>query len=194
MDAKSKIDAIKALLGIKFEAAAPATETAEPAATENPKNEITLKDGTIARYEGDLAMGGELYVVTSEGETIAPDGNYEMEDGTVITVAGGTISAVMPPAESAAPEQGMNKDFTADIEAVKSEIAKQTAELTAKFDAVTKELQTVKEAFMKTVELVETFNNTPKVETPAPVDSMFKKQDPTDKLQAMAEALKSFKK
>ena len=194
MDAKSKIEAIKQLLGLKFEAAAPAGENAEPAETETPKNEITLKDGTIARYEGDLAVGGELYVVTPQGETIAPDGNYEMEDGTVITVAGGTISAVMPPAESAAPMQDMNKDFTADIESVKADMAKQAAELTAKFEAVTKELQTVKEAFMKTVELVETFNNTPAKPEEKPIDAMFKKQDPTEKIKAMAEALKSFKK
>ena len=194
MDAKSKIDAIKTLLGLKFEAAAPAGELAEPAETENPKNEVTLKDGTIARYEGDLAVGGELYVVTPQGETIAPDGSYEVEDGTVVTVASGLISAVTPAAENPAPEQGMAKDYTDDIEAVKAEMSKQHGELKAKFDAFTSELNNIKEAFMKTVELVETFNNTPTSTPPAPVDSYFKKQDPTDKLQAMAEALKSFKK
>lgn len=193
MDAKSKIEAIKQLLGLKFEAAAPAGENAEPAESETPKNEITLKDGIIARYEGDLAVGGELYVVTPQGETIAPDGNYEMEDGTVITVAGGTISAVMPPAESAAPDQGMSKDFTEDIEALKAEMSK-NAELLAKVEAITAELNNVKEAFMKTVELVETFNNTPANPEEKPIDAMFKKQDPTEKIKAMAEALKSFKK
>ena len=229
MDAKSKIDAIKALLGIKFEAAAPAGEETEAPGTKNPKNEITLKDGTIARYEGDLAIGGELYVVTPEGETMAPDGNYEMEDGTVITVASGTISAVMPPAESAAHEQGMQAQFikVEDAEAHLMKFATGTIEeqvaalvqvvkfmftdmyswqlqakqketemqsVTALVSGFRKEMDATKEAFMKTVELVETFNNTPKVDTPAPIDAMFKKQDPTYKLQAMAEALKSFKK
>ena len=194
MDAKSKIEAIKTLLGLKFEAAAPAPEAAEPAATENPKNEVTLKDGTIARYEGDLAVGGELYLLTPQGETIAPDGSYEIEDGTVVTVASGLISAVTPAVENPAPEQGLAKDFTEDIEAVKAEMNKQHSELLAKFEAFNKELNTVKDAFMKTVELVETFNNTPKEQAPAPVDAFFKKADPTDKLQAMSEALRSFKK
>jgi hypothetical protein len=66
-----------------------------------------LKDGTVIRYEGETpAAGMEMYVITADGQTPAPDGNHEMEDGTVIVVEGGKITEVLPTAEK--NEEPMN--------------------------------------------------------------------------------------
>jgi len=53
-----------------------------------------LKDGTDIFIDGDLSEGTKIYVVTSDGNLPLPDGEYELEDGTKITVAEGIITDV----------------------------------------------------------------------------------------------------
>jgi regulator of replication initiation timing len=97
MESKTAIEKIKVLLGI---------------AKEQKFAEVKLKDGTIMRYEGDTPMVGmPVMVVTAEGELPAPDGKYEMEDGSLLDVQGGIVAAIEPkaaeaPAAAPAPAAG----------------------------------------------------------------------------------------
>lgn len=66
-------------------------------------------------YEGELAVGTEVFVADEEGnQTAAPDGDYTLENGNVVKVAEGKVSEIVEaePAEEAAPA-----DETAAIKA-----------------------------------------------------------------------------
>jgi uncharacterized coiled-coil protein SlyX len=71
-----------------------------------------LADGTMVSIEGEaLAQGVPVMVMTEAGAAPLPDGEYTLEDGTVFTVAGGTVAEVKAPA--ATTEQEMGQDATA---------------------------------------------------------------------------------
>ncbi len=60
--------------------------------------EAKLKDGTIVQYEGDLNVGTGLNVIDAGGQiSPAPDGTHELEDGTLVTVAGGFVTDLKTP-------------------------------------------------------------------------------------------------
>lgn len=73
--------------------------------------DVKLVDGNVLKIEGDsIAAGAKVMVVTEEGEVPAPNGEYELEDGTKIIVAEGVIAESMAeseeaPAEENAPEE-----------------------------------------------------------------------------------------
>lgn len=68
--------------------------------------EAMLKDGSAkVVWNGEtLAQGVEVMVETPEGLLPAPDGVHELEDGTMIEVAGGVVSAVKTVEETESPE------------------------------------------------------------------------------------------
>lgn len=67
-------------------AASAATEAAADTAAVEVK-EVTLKDGTKVVIEGDMVS-----VVGADGaKTPAPDGDHEMEDGTMLKTMGGKV-------------------------------------------------------------------------------------------------------
>ena len=49
----------------------------------------TLVDGTIVEYDGELAVGTEIFVQTGEGLLPAPDAVHEVEGGLLVTTVGG---------------------------------------------------------------------------------------------------------
>ena len=60
--------------------------------TEEEMAQVSLVDGTIVgNDEQELAVGQELYIITEEGRTIAPDGEHETEDGKIVVVEEGKI-------------------------------------------------------------------------------------------------------
>jgi hypothetical protein len=70
-------------------------------------SELTLKDGTKVMIDTDApAVGSKVDVVTDAGNVPAPDGEYDLEDGSKIVVVGGIITEVKPtevePIEAAA--------------------------------------------------------------------------------------------
>ena len=66
-------------------------------------------------YDGELAVGTEVFVADEEGnQTAAPDGDYTLENGNVVKVAEGKVSEIVE-AESA--EETAPTDETAAIKA-----------------------------------------------------------------------------
>lgn len=75
--------------------------------------EAKLKTGELLVWEGDsLAQGVAIMIETPQGLLPAPDGVHELEDGSMVEVAGGIVTAVkMPdaPADPAAPAPAVDQ-------------------------------------------------------------------------------------
>lgn len=57
--------------------------------------DVKLVDGTQLKVDGEsLEIGAKVMVITEEGEIPAPNGEYELEDGSKIEIAEGVISEV----------------------------------------------------------------------------------------------------
>ena len=67
---------------------------------------VTTVDGVVLNIDGEVAVGNAVMVVMEEGEEVAPDGSYELEDGTKFEVLDGVISSIGEdePEEEPAPE------------------------------------------------------------------------------------------
>jgi hypothetical protein len=75
---------------------------------------MRLADGTeIGTSADDFAEGVDVYVVIEGEPTIAPDGDHTLEDGRVISVAGGVITAITESEE----------EMSADVVAIVSKLA-----------------------------------------------------------------------
>jgi hypothetical protein len=54
------------------------------------------KDGLTLRWEGDDAVGSEVFLVLEDGTSVSADnGEYELEDGTKIIIADGKVSEII---------------------------------------------------------------------------------------------------
>ena len=67
-------------------------------------------------YDGELAVGTEVFVADEEGnQTPAPDGDYTLENGNVVKVAEGKVTEIVEPvAEEEKPE-------TDDVQTIKAQ-------------------------------------------------------------------------
>jgi len=136
---------------------------AEPT-TEQTFIDAKLVDGTIVRYES-LEVGLPLMVIDEAGNELpAPDGEHELEDGTMLTVEGGIITEVAtkeeeaPEVEEAPIEQPMAAVETVskeDFETLKSEVDN----LKTRFEEFTKTNETLSADNVALKEIVkETFS------------------------------------
>jgi polyhydroxyalkanoate synthesis regulator phasin len=145
---------------------------AEPT-TEQTFIDAKLVDGTIIRYES-LEVGLPLMVIDEAGNELpAPDGEHELEDGTMLTVEGGIIMEVAtkeeeaPEMEEAPIEQPMaavESVTKEDFEALKSEVDS----LKTRFEEFTKTNETLtadnvalKEIVKETFSIVEKLAKVP---------------------------------
>jgi len=122
--------------------------------TEDNFAESTLVDGTIVKWEGELADGTALVVVMPEGEVAAPDEIHELTDGTIVETAGGLVVNI-----EAAADQGKDKDKKKDDEMYDNEFTSE--ELNA---LIEKAMAKYAEAFTASLELVKSENETLKAE------------------------------
>lgn len=189
---KSKIEAIRELLGVKLAVEPTPAPTPEPEPVQAEAAKATLTDGTELVYEGELKEGTALMVVTPTGNQPAPDGAHQTMEGMIITTVGGVVTsveeAVVVP-EVPEIEEDMTAKFSAlyaEIETLKTELANVKSEASA-------ELNKVKEAFSATVEIVEAMNAKPAVPTPTPINAAFAKRDQTDAIAKLAASFKSLK-
>ena len=122
--------------------------------TEDNFAESTLVDGTIVKWEGELADGTALVVVMPEGEVAAPDGIHELTDGTIVETAGGLVVNI-----EAAADQGKDKDKKKDDEMYDNEFTSE--ELNA---LIEKAMAKYAEAFTASLELMKSENETLRTE------------------------------
>ena len=59
--------------------------------------DVTLADGSVAQIEPDVSLGAAVVIQVEDELVPAPDGDYELADGRVITVETGTIVEVQDP-------------------------------------------------------------------------------------------------
>ena len=116
--------------------------------------DYTTKDGKTLNID-NLAAGGVVLIAGAP----APDGDYELADGTKLSVAGGAITAVMPAmsaTDPAAQMEAMRKDverlsgilktiesykidqYKTQLEAANTKIAKQEETIKGMFEIVEK--------------------------------------------------------
>ena len=106
--------------------------------------EAMLKDGSAkVVWNGEsLAQGVEVMIETPEGLLPAPDGVHELEDGTMIEVAGGVVSAVKTVEETESPETPASAPIAPVAEQSapeSSQVAKTVIESTVKETRFSKE-------------------------------------------------------
>ncbi len=137
--------------------------------TASEATEATLADGTIISYMGELAEGTPVMVISPEGEVPIPDGEYEMEDGSVFTAKKGLIETFTPAEEAPEGEGGDASKNPADlkqkIEAMRRQHSKNTKELTAikkQFSAIQADNRALRNTLSKISRVLEVLvENTP---------------------------------
>ena len=110
-----------------------------------------IKDSEQSIEIAELAVDAEVLISTPTGSEVAPDGDYTLEDGAEIKVADGKISEVVkePATEEPEAEQELatEEDKVEDAPVADEDKSKKEAELQAKIDELTAELEKLKAGF-----------------------------------------------
>lgn len=94
------------------------TET--PEATTEKFEDITLVDGSVAQVEPDVSLGAAMVVQIDDELLPAPDGEWELSDGRVVTTESGIIVNIAEAEEEVAEEE-VTEDEEMDKESPLSE-------------------------------------------------------------------------
>lgn len=174
-----------------------------------------LSDGTVVVWEDELQTGTPLFVIDEAGtQQPAPDGEHTLEDGTVVTTAGGLVVTVTPKEQEeeveveAAKEEEKKDEMAGEMEMMVTKLAEKVAELEAKIEEMGKkeamssdeveakvsevksELENKFAAIRETVEAIASEPAAPEVQ---PVKSAFKKER-KNSLEDLAKAIHNIKK
>jgi hypothetical protein len=117
--------------------------------------EAKLADGTIIQWEGEIAEGTAINVVSEDGNiTPAPDGTHQLEDGTMVTTVGGLVTDIESKEEEKVEEEmasdfektfaeefGKMKDKIAALEAEMADCKEKMSAYGEKFDAIGSEVK-----------------------------------------------------
>ena len=116
----------------------------EEVETEDVFKEATLVDGTIVKWEGELAEGTAIVVVMPEGEVAAPDGIHELSDGTTIETAGGLVVNIEAMGEKEEEEEdyGFTEEMLNDM--LEKAMAKYAEAFTASLDLIKSENESLR--------------------------------------------------
>jgi hypothetical protein len=173
--------------------------------TKMEANEAKLSDGmTIVKWDGELAVGTALMVVSESGLTPAPDGSHELESGTQVTVKDGLVTSIKTKEQEKEDETEVEIEMSlidafARIEKLETELkglSEKSLE-SEKFNAVEAENTKLKEQVSKLedsmklmFELVEAMSNEPQeVEQVAPTSKEKKKTDLFNALEEISKNL-----
>lgn len=152
--------------------------------TEQAFGEAILADGSIVRWEGELAEGVAIMRVTDEGEVSLEDGSFVFEDGTTIEVRGGLVAAVAAIDEMADTAAFDADQFKAEIlEMVEAKLKDFSENFEAKTDKIAEQFQTMTDS------VLEAFS---KLEEPKPLKP--KATEPNDKVAKAIEMARHLKK
>lgn len=141
----------------------------------------TLVDGTIVEYDGELAVGTEIFVQTGEGLISAPDAVHEVEGGLLVTTVGGIVTEIVEPiVEEVALEEvavevpeGANEVVTVQV---LEAIAEALAPVLEEVALLKEEMKKMKKGFSMSVDLIEKVANLPS-ENPTKVPAGLSKRD-----------------
>ena len=180
----------------KFNVAAPVVV---PVVQEPVKmgGETKLVDGTVVKYDTPtLAVGSVVTIVTPDGELPAPDGSHNLEDGTMIEVAGGKVTGIELP-EVETPEAPQMPSMPTAPTPVQNAINPQfESEVKESFNAVKAENESLKAELAKLSSDIETikafFNTLVEIPTATPVEAQENKF--ASKVNSKANALFNLKK
>ncbi|WP_129714665.1 head maturation protease, ClpP-related [Pedobacter sp. SYP-B3415] len=105
--------------------------------------ESTLSDGTKIYYDGDLAEGTAVFT-DEELSIAAADGDYTLEDGRVVTVADGAVTAIVDADDDEEPTvDAMQARITA-LEEENASLRAENEQSIVAINAATKRLQALK--------------------------------------------------
>ena len=140
----------------------------------------TLVDGTIVEYDGELAVGTEIFVQTGEGLIPAPDAVHEVEGGLLVTTEGGVVTEIVEPVEEVALEE-VAVEVPEEVSAIVTgevleAIAEALAPVLEEVAMLKEEMKRMKKGFSKTVDLVEKVANLPS-EDPIKAPARLSKRD-----------------
>ena len=140
----------------------------------------TLVDGTIVEYDGELAVGTEIFVQTGEGLIPAPDAVHEVEGGLLVTTEAGVVTEIVEPVAEVALEE-VAVEVPEEISAVVTgevleAIAEALAPVLEEVALLKEEMKKMKKGFSKTVDLVEKVANLPS-EDPIKAPARLSKRD-----------------
>ena len=158
----------------------------------------TLVDGTIVEWEGELAVGTAIFVQTGEGLIPAPDAVHEVEGGLLVTTEGGVVTEIVEPTEEVEIE--VEAEVSAEFASLESfnELANKFVEALARVEALEQKLEdreaafnSMKEAFGKTVDLVEKIAELPSEEPTKAPAKLSKKEEQFANILKIANQLKN---
>lgn len=176
---------------LKEEVANETTETPKELTEETSKEiteptterfeDVVLSDGSVAQIEPEVIVGAAV-VVDVEGELVpAPDGEHELSDGRKIVTESGVIVEVIEVEEDAEAEAEEEEQEEMEKESPLSEAQERAAKkiiesivtervfsmeatISEENKELKNELNKLKEAFSKLIELTEGLINEPKAE------------------------------
>lgn len=180
---KEKMAQIKALF----------TDVAEVVMTD-----AKLKDGTtIISYEGETPIAGaKVFTVDENGKTPIVDGDYELEDGTILVCKDGVIMDVKK-AEAKegvkpAPVEEVKSAEVAELKASIENIKKESEKAISEFKA---ELKKANDFNKSLFEIIESITNIPDVDpTKKPATPFSISKDRTSKILELSKHLQTIKK
>jgi hypothetical protein len=145
------VNDLKVSLGINEQA----TEATEAPAEVVELMEAVLVDGTMVKYDS-LEVGSALTVVSEAGETPAPDGTHEFEDGTLVTTVEGAITEVVQVEtgeEEVAPDMEFESKMKEMLEAFDAKFEAQKTAFESSLKENNEKVLQALEAISKEVEL-----------------------------------------
>ena len=120
------------------------TSTEEPTAVEF--GEGVLMDGTAIAYEGDLAVGTQVYVVANGEQIPAPEGTHalggEYEGVSIVTDASGVVVEII---DERAAQAAASSDETPEATAESMSAEQVEAIVSAKMEAFSKVVESLGE-------------------------------------------------
>jgi hypothetical protein len=152
-----------------------------PAPVEVEAAKVVLVDGTEVTVSPALEVGATATVVGPDGNEIpAPDGEHEVQDGTVFKVEGGVITEVKPieAAPEAAPAPAEDMVTAAKAQEIAAAAVAPIVARLAKAEAINKQMYEVLAAMAEV----------PKDQPTEPQRNPFAKQDKGDIMAKLAAA------
>jgi hypothetical protein len=118
---------------------------------EEKMGSATLEDGTPIEWEGDLAVGTVVNVITEEGSIPAPAGSHVLSTGQTIVIEGdeGVISSIE---EASAEQEG---ELLAAVTELQKEIQASVTFNKQRFEAIEKENKLLKTSTSTLLEIVD---------------------------------------